>query len=256
MHQSESICLKSKGTLKTCRVEWEFSISSDKIWSDLTDYENDSSSMKVVRTQKYKSEWSGYRTSSVCSHTCLLVTAEAHAVFFQHACKHPHGTMRHEWHKCYGSTPHVIFPTPSFPFSYIIVSFFLLSFLFLCPCIIVFPSSSPLSCSSYLTHDILNTSLNQHAASPPLPLCRTPFSPPCQSWQSLTAVGSPASELQRAHESHGHFKWAFIMWTFNQWRGWRPLWSHWKNTSHFMGLCVYSCHIPWICFYFGVLCHF
>lgn len=35
MHQSESNCLKLKGTLKTCRVEWEFSISSDKIWSDL-----------------------------------------------------------------------------------------------------------------------------------------------------------------------------------------------------------------------------
>ncbi len=169
MHQSESNCLKSKGTLKTCRVEWEFSISSDKIWSDLTDYENDSSSMKVVRTQKSKSEWSGYRTSSVCSHTCLLVTSEAHTVFFKHACKHPHGTMRHEWHKCYGSTPHVIFPTLSFLFLTLLLTFF--SFLFLCPCIIVFPSSSPLSCSSYLTHDILNTQLKPaHCVPSPPPL--------------------------------------------------------------------------------------
>lgn len=107
MHQSESNCWKSKGTLKTCRVERGFSVSSDKIWSDLTVIMRmTAASWRLSGHKNLKaSDQRDYRTSTVHSHTCSLVTAEAHTLLFKHACKHPHGTMGHEWHKCYGSTP-------------------------------------------------------------------------------------------------------------------------------------------------------
>ncbi len=57
------------------------------------------------------------------------------------------------------------------PFLFLTLLLAFFSFLFLCPCIIVFPSSSPLSCSSYLTHDILNTQLKPaHCVPSPPPL--------------------------------------------------------------------------------------
>lgn len=180
MHQSESNCWKSKGTLKTCRVERGFSVSSDKIWSDLTVITRMTAAPWRLSGHKNlkASDQRDYRTSTVRSNTCSLVTAEAHTLLSKHACKHPHGTTGHEWHKCYGSTPCMSVFLLRLSIS---LCYRLLFFSFLCPCILVFSSSSPLSCSSYLTHDSLSTQLKPARSVPSPPplshslLCSQPI---------------------------------------------------------------------------------